>query len=83
MDFCFPMDSEMKSDSKLDFVEKLFAIDTDPKNLFTTQVTMPGDFFKMKHSKGFCLLILSSFFSHEGDGRLRSGDVGSLHPHGR
>ena len=37
----------------------------------------------MKHSKGFCLLILSSFFSHEGDGRLRSGDVGSLHPHGR
>ncbi|XP_063764838.1 hypoxia inducible factor 1 subunit alpha a isoform X2 [Eleginops maclovinus] len=37
LDFCFPMDSEMKSDSKLDLVEKLFAIDTDPKNPFTTQ----------------------------------------------
>uniref|UniRef100_A0A671XH05 Hypoxia-inducible factor 1-alpha n=1 Tax=Sparus aurata TaxID=8175 RepID=A0A671XH05_SPAAU len=37
MDFCFPMDSEMSSDFKLDLVEKLFAIDTEPKNPFTTQ----------------------------------------------
>lgn len=43
MDFCFPMDSEMSSDFKLDLVEKLFAIDTEPKNPFTTQVMMPGD----------------------------------------
>ncbi|KAM8737466.1 hypoxia inducible factor 1 subunit alpha a [Acanthopagrus schlegelii] len=37
LDFCFPMDSEMSSDFKLDLVEKLFAIDTEPKNPFTTQ----------------------------------------------
>ena len=43
MDFCFPMDSEMSSDFKLDLVEKLFAIDTEPKNPFTTQVMKPGD----------------------------------------
>lgn len=38
MDFCFPMDSEMNSDFKLDLVQKLFAIDTEPKTPFTTQV---------------------------------------------
>uniref|UniRef100_A0A673AQI0 Hypoxia-inducible factor 1-alpha n=1 Tax=Sphaeramia orbicularis TaxID=375764 RepID=A0A673AQI0_9TELE len=38
LDFCFPMDSDMNSDFKLDLVEKLFAIDTQPKTLFTTQV---------------------------------------------
>lgn len=43
LDFCFPMDSEMSSDFKLDLVEKLFAIDTEPKTPFTTQVVMPGD----------------------------------------
>lgn len=32
------MDSEMSSDFKLDLVEKLFAIDTEPKTPFTTQV---------------------------------------------
>lgn len=33
----------MSSDFKLDLVEKLFAIDTEPKTPFTTQVMMPGD----------------------------------------
>ncbi|XP_044021919.1 hypoxia inducible factor 1 subunit alpha a [Siniperca chuatsi] len=37
LDFCFPMDSDMSSDFKLDLVEKLFAIDTEPKTPFTTQ----------------------------------------------
>uniref|UniRef100_A0A669AWA3 Hypoxia-inducible factor 1-alpha n=1 Tax=Oreochromis niloticus TaxID=8128 RepID=A0A669AWA3_ORENI len=37
LDFCFPMDSEMNSDFKLDLVEKLFAIDTEPKTPFNTQ----------------------------------------------
>ncbi|XP_033498424.1 hypoxia inducible factor 1 subunit alpha a isoform X1 [Epinephelus lanceolatus] len=37
LDFCFPMDSEMSSDFKLDLVEKLFAIDTEPKTPFSTQ----------------------------------------------
>lgn len=43
LDFCFPMDSDMSSDFKLDLVEKLFAIDTEPKTPFTTQVIMPGE----------------------------------------
>ncbi|XP_040916168.1 hypoxia inducible factor 1 subunit alpha a [Toxotes jaculatrix] len=37
LDFCFPMDSDMSSDFKLDLVEKLFAIDTEPKTPFTSQ----------------------------------------------
>lgn len=43
LEFCFPMDSEMSSDFKLDLVEKLFAIDTEPKTPFTTQVIILGD----------------------------------------
>lgn len=37
LDFCLPMDSDMSSDFKLDVVEKLFAIDTQPKTPFNTQ----------------------------------------------
>uniref|UniRef100_A0A668AIS4 Hypoxia-inducible factor 1-alpha n=1 Tax=Myripristis murdjan TaxID=586833 RepID=A0A668AIS4_9TELE len=37
LDFYFPMDSDMSSDFKLDLVEKLFAIDTQPKTPFTPQ----------------------------------------------
>uniref|UniRef100_A0A3Q3WTY6 Hypoxia-inducible factor 1-alpha n=1 Tax=Mola mola TaxID=94237 RepID=A0A3Q3WTY6_MOLML len=37
LDFCFPMDSDMSSDFKFDSVEKLFAIDTEPKTPFTAQ----------------------------------------------
>lgn len=44
LDFCFPMDSEMNSDFKLDLVERLFAIDPEPKTPFTTQVVMPEEF---------------------------------------
>lgn len=33
----------MSSDFKLDLVEKLFAIDTEPKTPFNTQVIMPED----------------------------------------
>uniref|UniRef100_A0AAQ4QXP6 Hypoxia-inducible factor 1-alpha n=1 Tax=Gasterosteus aculeatus aculeatus TaxID=481459 RepID=A0AAQ4QXP6_GASAC len=43
LDFCYPMDSEMSSDFKLDLVERLFAIDTETKTPFTTQVITPGD----------------------------------------
>ena len=34
------MDSDMSSDFKFDSVEKLFAIDTEPKIPFTAQVKM-------------------------------------------
>ncbi|KAK1894009.1 Hypoxia-inducible factor 1-alpha [Dissostichus eleginoides] len=61
MDFCFPMDSEMKSDSKLDLVEKLFAIDTDPKNLFTTQAMEDLD-----------LEMLAPYIPMDDDFQLRS-----------
>lgn len=37
------MDSDMGSEFKLDLVEKLFAIDTEPKTPFTTQVNMSAD----------------------------------------
>eukprot|EP00064_Thunnus_orientalis_P007879 superscaffoldBa00000900_g7901 len=37
LDFCFPIESDMSSDFKLDLVEKLFAIDTQPKTPFTKQ----------------------------------------------
>lgn len=43
MDFCFPMDSDMNTDFKLDLVERLFAIDPEPKTPFTAQVTMPQE----------------------------------------
>nr|ALL26126.1 hypoxia inducible factor 1 alpha*5 [Fundulus grandis]ALL26127.1 hypoxia inducible factor 1 alpha*6 [Fundulus grandis] len=35
--FSFPMDTEMSSDYKLDLVEKLFAIDPEPKTPFNTE----------------------------------------------
>ncbi|KAM8833214.1 hypoxia inducible factor 1 subunit alpha a [Synchiropus picturatus] len=37
LDFCFPMDSDMNPDFKLDLVEKLFTINTQPKTPFTSQ----------------------------------------------
>lgn len=40
LDFCFPMDSDMNTDFKLDLVERLFAIDPEPKTPFTTQVNI-------------------------------------------
>ena len=55
MDFCFPMDSDMSSDFKLDLVEKLFAIDTEPKTPFNTQVILLGvtvDFTAFKFTVG-------------------------------
>lgn len=38
MDFCYRMDSDISGEFKLDLVEKLFAIDTEPKTPFITQV---------------------------------------------
>lgn len=38
MDYCFPVDSDINTDFKLDLVEKLFAIDTEPKTPFTNEV---------------------------------------------
>ncbi|XP_056619699.1 hypoxia inducible factor 1 subunit alpha b isoform X2 [Triplophysa dalaica] len=37
MDYCFPVDSDINTDFKLDLVEKLFAIDTEPKTPFTNE----------------------------------------------
>ncbi|XP_045065060.1 hypoxia-inducible factor 1-alpha-like isoform X2 [Coregonus clupeaformis] len=37
LNFCFPMDSDISAAFKLDLVERLFAIDTEPKTPFTSQ----------------------------------------------
>nr|ADH01741.1 hypoxia-inducible factor 1 alpha [Callionymus valenciennei] len=37
LDFCFPVDSDMNPDFKLDLVEKLFTINTQPKTPFASQ----------------------------------------------
>lgn len=44
------MDSDMNTDFKLDLVEKLFAIDPEPKTPFTTQVIMLEDLSGFIHS---------------------------------
>ncbi|KAF7662640.1 hypothetical protein LDENG_00231150 [Lucifuga dentata] len=61
LDFCFPIDSEMSSDFKLDLVEKLFAIDTQPKTPFTTQAMEDLD-----------LEMLAPYISMDDDFQLRS-----------
>ncbi|KAJ8288966.1 hypothetical protein COCON_G00016250 [Conger conger] len=43
MDFCFRVDSDIGGEFKLDLVEKLFAIDTEPKTPFTTQTMQDQD----------------------------------------
>lgn len=40
MDYCFPVDSDINTEFKLDLVEKLFAIDTEAKTPFTTEVIL-------------------------------------------
>uniref|UniRef100_A0AAZ3P836 Hypoxia-inducible factor 1-alpha n=1 Tax=Oncorhynchus tshawytscha TaxID=74940 RepID=A0AAZ3P836_ONCTS len=37
LDFCFPMESDISAEFKLDMVERLFAIDPEPKTPFTLQ----------------------------------------------
>lgn len=37
-DYCFHVDNDMANEFKLELVEKLFAIDTEAKNPFSTQV---------------------------------------------
>lgn len=59
--FCYPMDSEMSSDFKLDLVEKLFAIDTEPKTPFTTQAMEDLD-----------LEMLAPYIPMDDDFQLRS-----------
>ncbi|GAA6213555.1 hypoxia-inducible factor 1-alpha [Lates japonicus] len=61
LDFCFPMDSDMSSDFKLDLVEKLFAIDTEPKTPFTTQAMQDLD-----------LEMLAPYIPMDDDFQLRS-----------
>lgn len=79
------MDSEMSSDFKLDLVEKLFAIDTEPKTPFNTQVRIPGH-TALAHHESFIpvrvLCFIKPFLFPSGDGGLGSGDVGPLHPYG-
>ncbi|KAK2891799.1 hypoxia inducible factor 1 subunit alpha a isoform X1 [Channa argus] len=60
-DFCFPMDSDMSSDFKLDLVEKLFAIDTEPKTPFGTQAMEDLD-----------LEMLAPYIPMDDDFQLRS-----------
>ncbi|XP_060919588.1 hypoxia inducible factor 1 subunit alpha a isoform X1 [Labrus mixtus] len=59
--FCFPMDSEMSSDFKLDLVEKLFAIDPEPKTPFNTQAM-----------EGLDLEMLAPYIPMDDDFQLRS-----------
>ncbi|XP_028252219.1 hypoxia inducible factor 1 subunit alpha a isoform X2 [Parambassis ranga] len=61
VDFCFPMDSDMSSDFKLDLVEKLFAIDTEPKTPFNTQAMEDLD-----------LEMLAPYIPMDDDFQLRS-----------
>uniref|UniRef100_A0A3Q3GP29 Hypoxia-inducible factor 1-alpha n=1 Tax=Labrus bergylta TaxID=56723 RepID=A0A3Q3GP29_9LABR len=61
LDFCFPMDSEMSSDFKLDLVEKLFAIDPEPKTPFNTQAM-----------EGLDLEMLAPYIPMDDDFQLRS-----------
>uniref|UniRef100_UPI0037E92F4C hypoxia inducible factor 1 subunit alpha a isoform X2 n=1 Tax=Semicossyphus pulcher TaxID=241346 RepID=UPI0037E92F4C len=61
MDFCLPMDSEMSSDFKLDLVEKLFAIDPQPKTPFNTQAM-----------EGLDLEMLAPYIPFDDDFQLRS-----------
>ncbi|XP_076605408.1 hypoxia inducible factor 1 subunit alpha a [Chaetodon auriga] len=61
LDFCFPMDSDMSSDFKLDLVEKLFAIDTEPKTPFTTHAMEDLD-----------LEMLAPYIPMDDDFQLRS-----------
>ncbi|XP_068195414.1 hypoxia inducible factor 1 subunit alpha a [Antennarius striatus] len=61
LEFCFPIDSEMSSDFKLDLVEKLFAIDTEPKTPFTTQAMEDLD-----------LEMLAPYIPMDDDFQLRS-----------
>uniref|UniRef100_A0A7N6B4V6 Hypoxia-inducible factor 1-alpha n=1 Tax=Anabas testudineus TaxID=64144 RepID=A0A7N6B4V6_ANATE len=60
-DFCFTMDSDMSSDFKLDLVEKLFAIDTEPKTPFTSQAMEDLD-----------LEMLAPYIPMDDDFQLRS-----------
>ncbi|XP_028994289.1 hypoxia inducible factor 1 subunit alpha a [Betta splendens] len=60
-DFCFSMESDMNPDFKLDLVEKLFAIDTEPKTPFTTQAMEDLD-----------LEMLAPYISMDDDFQLRS-----------
>ncbi|KAG7238494.1 hypothetical protein INR49_030767 [Caranx melampygus] len=61
LDFCYPMDSDMSADFKLDLVEKLFAIDTEPKTPFTTQAMEDSD-----------LEMLAPYIPMDDDFQLRS-----------
>ncbi|XP_064179975.1 hypoxia inducible factor 1 subunit alpha a [Anguilla rostrata] len=61
MDFCFRVDSDIGSEFKLDLVEKLFAIDTEPKTPFTTQAMEDLD-----------LEMLAPYIPMDDDFQLRS-----------
>lgn len=50
MDYCFPVDSDINTDFKLDLVEKLFAIDTEPKTPFTNEVIFNLECIRLHYS---------------------------------
>lgn len=49
-DYCFDVDNDMANEFKLELVEKLFAIDTEAKNPFSTQVM----YINLK----FCIILI-------------------------
>lgn len=52
----------MNTDFKLDLVERLFAIDPEPKTPFTTQVIIPEVFFKLLYKLFVDLGVFFFFF---------------------
>lgn len=61
LDFCFNMDRDVSSAFKMDLVEKLFAIDTEPKTPFTEQ-----------SMDGLDLEMLAPYIPMDDDFQLRS-----------
>lgn len=59
MDYCFQVDSDISSEFKLDLVEKLFAIDTEAKTPFSSQVTL-----HLKYLSLWSLLHCINFTRH-------------------
>ncbi|XP_005986474.1 hypoxia inducible factor 1 subunit alpha a isoform X1 [Latimeria chalumnae] len=62
-DYCFEVDDDIVSEFKLDLVEKLFAIDTEPKSFFSTQEAEELD-----------LEMLAPYIPMDDDFQLRSFD---------
>lgn len=65
--YCFDVDNDMANEFKLELVEKLFAIDTEAKNPFSTQV--------MYTNLKFCIILILSLCASL---RMSSGTSSSM-----